>query len=101
VLDRTTPVMGYLPCWWRRHPGQLLIGTAVAPARRMPAIRRAVRALDADIAIGETGPLERLVTASTAVRRPQRLFLAFGAVARSIARQCVVSIMRASATVTD
>ncbi len=44
-----------------------------------------------DITIGETGPIERLVTESVAGRRPQMLFLAFGAGARSIARQYLVS----------
>ena len=59
----------------------------------MPAIRRAVRDLDADIAIGDARPLERIVSASVAGRRYQmQLFLAFGAVALFIATLGVYAV---------
>jgi predicted permease len=93
-LDQTPPLMVYLPYWWRSRPSlALLIRTAAEPEGLMPAVRRALRDLDADIAIGDAEPLERRVMASVAGRRYQmQLFLAFGAVALFIATLGVYAV---------
>jgi putative ABC transport system permease protein len=94
ALDQTPPLMVYLPYWWRSRPSlALLIRTAAEPEGLMPAVRRTVQSLDADIAIGDAEPLERIATASVAGRRYQmRLFLAFGAVALFIATLGVYAV---------
>jgi putative ABC transport system permease protein len=86
-LDRTPPLMVYLPYWWRSRASLVvLIRTVGDPEGLLPAVRRAVRDLDADIAIGDARPFERIVTASVAGRRYQmQLFTTFGAVALFIA----------------
>jgi len=86
-LDRTPPLMVYLPYWWRTRPSlSLVVRTAADPAGAARAVREAVRAIDPDIAIGDARPLEEVVSASMAGRRYQmRLFVAFGAVALFIA----------------
>jgi putative ABC transport system permease protein len=94
ALDQTPPLMVYLPYWWRSRPSlALLIRTAAEPEGLMPAVRRTVQSLDADIAIGDAEPLERIATASVAGRRYQmRLFLAFGALALFIATLGVYAV---------
>jgi putative ABC transport system permease protein len=86
-LDRTPPLMVYLPYWWRtRNSLTIAIKTAADPSAMMPSVRRALRDIDPDIAIGDARPLERIVDASVAGRRYQmQLFVAFGAVALFIA----------------
>jgi predicted permease len=89
VLDQTPPLMVYVPYWWRSNASvSLLIKTksAADPLSLMPEIRKAVREIDPQIAIGLSRPLEELVEASVAGRRYQtQLFIAFGAVALFIA----------------
>jgi putative ABC transport system permease protein len=79
--------MVYLPYWWRtRASTSLLIKAAGDPAALMPDVRRAVRGIDPEIAIGDARSLEQLVDVSVAARRYQmQLFVAFGAVALFIA----------------
>ena len=86
-LDRTPPLMVYLPYWWRSRPSlSIVIKTANDPIAATAPVRRAVRAIDPDMAIGDAQPLEQIVDASVAGRRYQmRLFVAFGAVALFIA----------------
>jgi predicted permease len=86
-LERTPPLIVYLPYWWRaRSTTSLLVRTAGDPASVMPSVRRAVREIDPDIAIGNARPLDTLVDASVAARRYQmQLFVAFGIVALFIA----------------
>jgi putative ABC transport system permease protein len=93
-LDRTPPLMVYVPYWWRsRTSVTLLIKTAIDPPAMMPPVRRALREIDPDIAIGDARPLERIVDASVAGRRYQmQLFLAFGAVALFIATLGVYAV---------
>jgi putative ABC transport system permease protein len=93
-LDRTPPLMVYLPYWWRSRASlTLLIRTATDPAAMMPQVRRALREIDPDIAIGDARPLERIVDASVAGRRYQvQLFVAFGAVALFIAALGVYAV---------
>jgi putative ABC transport system permease protein len=93
-LDRTPPLMVYLPYWWRSRASlTLLIRTATDPAAMMPQVRRALRDVDPDIAIGDARPLERIVDASVAGRRYQmQLFAAFGAVALFIATLGVYAV---------
>ena len=93
-LERTPPLMVYLPYWWRsRMTTQLLVKTAGDPAALMSAVRRAIGGIDPDIAIGAARPLEDLVDASTAGRRYQvQLFVAFGVVALFIAALGVYAV---------
>jgi len=59
----------------------------------MPSVRRAVREIDPDIAIGSPRPLDALVDASVAGRRYQmQLFVAFGMVALFIATLGVYAV---------
>jgi predicted permease len=93
-LDRTPPLMVYLPYWWRTRPAlTLLIKTAVDPSALIPSVRRALREIDPDIAVGDARPLERIVEASVAGRRYQtQLFVTFGAVALFIATLGVYAV---------
>jgi len=93
-LERTPPLMVYLPYWWRsRLTTQLVVKTAGDPAAIMPAVRRAVSGVDDEIAIGGARPLEQLVSTSMAGRRYQvRLFVAFGVVALFIAALGVYAV---------
>src|SRR5262249_25251907 len=86
-LDRTPPMMVYLPYWWRTRASlTMAIRTGGDPSAIMPPVRRALREIDPDIAIGDVRPLERIVDTSLAGRRYQmQLFVAFGAVALFIA----------------
>ena len=94
ALDRTPPFMVYLPYWWRtRSSTSLLVKTAAEPATMMTAARRAIHAIDPEIAIGDARPLEQLVDASVAARRYQmELFVVFGVVALFIATLGVYSV---------
>jgi putative ABC transport system permease protein len=93
-LERTPPLMVYLPYWWRaRSTTSLLVRTATDPASAMPSIRRAIKQIDPDIAIGNARPLEALVDESVSARRYQlQLFVAFGIVALLIATLGVYSV---------
>jgi macrolide transport system ATP-binding/permease protein len=87
TLEGEPPLMVYAPYWWRSRAAlSVLIKTTADPFSLMPAIRRAVREVDPEIAIGRTRSLDDIVDASFAARRYQmRLFIAFGAVALAIA----------------
>ena len=93
-LERTPPLMVYLPYWWRaRATTSLLVKAAGDPTSVMPSVRRAVREIDPDIAIGSPRPLDALVDASVAGRRYQmQLFVAFGMVALFIATLGVYAV---------
>jgi predicted permease len=93
-LERTPPLMVYLPYWWRsRMTTQLVVKTAGDPAAIMPAVRRAVSGVDDEIAIGNARPLEQLVGTSMAGRRYQvQLFVAFGVAALFIAALGVYAV---------
>jgi putative ABC transport system permease protein len=87
TLDGTPPLMVYVPYWWRsRTSTSLLIQTAVDSASMLPSVRRAIREIDPEIAVGDARPLTDLVDAAMAGRRQQtQLFTAFGLVALFIA----------------
>jgi predicted permease len=93
-LERTPPLIVYLPYWWRaRSTTSLLVKTAGDPVAVLPSLRRAVGEIDPDIAIGNARPLDALVDASVAARRYQlRLFVAFGLVALFIAMLGVYAV---------
>jgi len=93
-LERTPPLMVYLPYWWRsRATTSLLVKTAGDPSVLMPSIRRAIRDIDPEIAIGNVRPLEQLVETSVGARKYQmQLFVAFGAVALLIATLGVYAV---------
>ena len=93
-LERTPPLIVYLPYWWRaRSTTSLVVRTAGDPALVIPSLRRAVHEIDPDIAIGNARPLDALVDASVAARRYQmQLFVAFGIVALFIATLGVYAV---------
>ena len=93
-IETAPPLMVYVPYWWRsRSSTSLLIRTAGDPASLLPGIRRAVREIDPEIAIGQARPLEQLVDASLAARRYQvQLFVTFGVVALLIATVGVYAV---------
>ena len=95
ALDREQPLMVYVPYWWRSRPSMsLLIQTTVDAASILPAVRRAIREIDPEIAVGEARPLDDLVKASMAGRQQQmQLFAAFGSVALFIAAVGVYAVM--------
>ncbi|HEX4913309.1 MAG TPA: ABC transporter permease, partial [Vicinamibacterales bacterium] len=93
-LERTPPMMVYVPYWWRpRLTFSLLVKTAVDPMTMAPAVRRTIEQIDADIAIGEMRTLERAIDGATAARRYQtRLFVLFGAASLLIATLGVYAV---------
>jgi len=93
-LDETPPLMVYIPYWWRSRPTlAILIKTEVEPTSLIAGVRRVVREVDAEIAVGDARPLEQIVDASTASRRYQtQLFVAFGLAALVIAAVGVYSV---------
>jgi predicted permease len=86
-LERTPPLMVYLPYWWRsRATTTMLLKAAGDPVSLLPSVRRAVGEIDPEIAIGGARPMGALVDASVAARRYQmQLFVTFGVVALLIA----------------
>jgi predicted permease len=94
ALDRTPPLMVYLPYWWRTRAAlSLVIRTATESSSLMPSVRRAINAIDSEIAVGDARSLEQLVDASVAGRRYQmRLFAVFGVVALFIATLGVYAV---------
>jgi putative ABC transport system permease protein len=93
-LERTPPLMVYVPYWWRtRATTSLVLRAPADPSELMPAVRRAIQTIDPEIAIGTTRPLEQVVEASVASRRYQtQLFVAFGLIALFIATLGVYSV---------
>jgi predicted permease len=94
ALDRTPPLMVYLPYWWRTRAAlSLLLRTATESSSLMPSVRRAIHAIDPEIAVGDARSLEQIVDTSVAGRRYQmRLFAVFGVVALFIATLGVYAV---------
>jgi putative ABC transport system permease protein len=86
-IERTPPLMVYVPYWWRsRSATSLLVKTAADGASVVPDVRRVVRAIDAEIAVGQARVLQDVVAGATAGRRYQaQLFVVFATVALLIA----------------
>jgi predicted permease len=86
-LEAVPPLMVYVPYWWRSRPTMtLLVRTAGDPLALMPGLRRVVREIDPEIALGQARPLDQIVDAAFAARRYQvRLFITFGVAALLIA----------------
>jgi putative ABC transport system permease protein len=82
-LERESPLMVYLPYWWRpRTATSLVVKTPADPAALIATVRRAIADVDAEIAVGETRTLVELVERSLAPRRYQAgLFIAFAVAA--------------------
>ena len=95
ALDSAQPLMVYVPYWWRsRTATSLLIRTHIEAASLLPSVRRVVREIDPEIAIGDARPLTDMVDASLAGRRHQtQLFVAFGCVALFIAVVGIYAVM--------
>ena len=87
VLESEPPLMVYLPYWFNNEGKSVLIVRAQGDVLALvPAIRGAVRDVDADVAIAKVAPLHGLVDAAVEARRYQAsLFMAFGASALLIA----------------
>ncbi len=86
-LERTPPLMVFVPYWWRSRPATYLVmKTAAPPATFTGDVRRAIWKVDPEIAIGDSRPLDEIVDEAFASRRYQmHLFVAFGAAALLIA----------------
>jgi len=86
-FDRIPPLMVYAPYWWRSRASlSILVRSAGTQSIAAADVRRVVRAVDPEIAIGDVRPLEQLADAALAGRRYLvRLFAAFGLVALFIA----------------
>jgi predicted permease len=93
-IERTPPLMVYVPYWWRPRPSiSLLVKTQTDPLPLVPAIRQVVEQIDPEIAMGEARPLQQLVDATLAGRRYQaHLFVAFGVAALFIATLGVYAV---------
>ena len=86
-LESEPPMMVYVPYWFNNEGKSVLVVRAQGdPLATVPAIRSAVREVDADVAIARVAPLTGVVDAAVEVRRYQTtLFTAFGAAALLIA----------------
>ena len=93
-IERTPPLMVYVPYWWRARPAlTLLVKAERDPLALAPGVRRVVERIDPEIAVGETRPLQQLVDATLAGRRYQaRLFMVFGVTALLIATLGVYAV---------
>jgi ABC-type antimicrobial peptide transport system permease subunit len=94
ALDAPPPLMVYVPYWYRsRASASLVIHTKIDAASLSGAIRRSIGAVDPEIAVGESRPLQQIVDGAFAPRRYQMtLFLAFGAIALLIAMVGVYAV---------
>jgi putative ABC transport system permease protein len=93
-VDGLPPLMVYVPFWHHpRSSTSLVVRSSVEPAAMAGAVRRAIAAVDPDIAIATARPMQQLVDSALAGRRYQvRLFLAFGASALLIATVGVYAV---------
>lgn len=93
-LEQPPPLMVYVPYWWRtRAATTILVRSAMNPTAIVPDIRRAIRGIDPEIAIGDVRLLTDVVAAATATRRYQsRLFIVFAGVALLIATLGVYAV---------
>lgn len=87
ALDTVSPLMVYGPYWFNNEGKSVLVArTSGSPAGIVGELRRIVRDVDPEIAVGDAGPLQQAVDASLAGRRYQMwLFVAFGLAALVIA----------------
>jgi macrolide transport system ATP-binding/permease protein len=87
AIDSPSPLMVYVPYWFRsRATAALVIHTAADPLTLVAGVRHSIQSVDPEIAVGESRPLMDIVDASFAARRYQMtLFVAFGLVALLIA----------------
>jgi hypothetical protein len=93
-LEQAPPLMVYVPYWWRsRSSTSLLVKAATEPRAIMPEIRRVIREIDPEIAIGDARTMTAIVDAATAGRRYQaQLFIAFGLIALAVAALGVYAV---------
>jgi predicted permease len=87
AIEQAPPLMVYVPYWWVSRPSTtLLVRTTIAPATLAPDVRRVIRDIDPEIAVGQPRLLQELVDAATAARRYQsQLFMVFAGLALFIA----------------
>jgi putative ABC transport system permease protein len=86
-LETESPFMVYVPYWYNNEGKSVLIAQTTAETPTIiRELRAVVRAVDPEVAIGETAPLRSLVDKAVEGRRYQMsLFVAFGVVALVIA----------------
>ncbi len=87
-LDKPPSMTVYVPYWQSRTFGgpSLAIRTAIAPASISPAIRNAIRAIDAELPIPQFATMRQIVDESVAQRHFQmNLMLLFGLAALVLA----------------
>jgi predicted permease len=86
-IDSASPLMVYVPYWFRSRPTVSLVARGAIDAAAMAAeVRRVTRAFDAEIAIARVRPLQQLVDTALASRRHQvTVFIVFGGVGFLIA----------------
>jgi predicted permease len=94
AIERTPPLMVYVPYWWRSRPAMtLLVKSSIDTPALVSSIRGAIDQIDPEIAIGQARPLDDLVASALAGRRYQaRLFVVFGIVALAIATLGVYAV---------
>ena len=87
ALDTESPLMVYVPYWYNNEGKSVLVAHTTADAEAaIRELRAAVRAVDPEVAVGETAPLRSVVDKAVGSRRYQTsLFVAFGGVALLIA----------------
>ena len=87
ALDTESPLMVYVPYWYNNEGKSILVAQTSSDAgAAMGELRRAIRAVDPEVAIGAAMPLLNVVEKAVEGRRYQMsLFVAFGIVALLIA----------------
>jgi putative ABC transport system permease protein len=80
ALDTRAPLMVYVPYWFNNEGQSVLVAhTTADAAATLRELRAAVRAVDPEVAIGDTMPLRTVVDKAVEGRRHQAsLFVAFG-----------------------
>jgi predicted permease len=86
-LETESPLMVYVPYWYNNEGKSVLVArTTESVAVVISELRAVIRAVDPEVAIGDTSPLRNVVDKAVEGRRYQTtLFAAFGGVALLIA----------------
>jgi predicted permease len=86
-IDRTPPLMVYMPYWYRPQPSvSLVVHTGVDPVSVTSGVRHAIQEIDPEIAVASARPMDEIVDSALGGRRYQMwLFVTFGAMALMIA----------------
>jgi predicted permease len=86
TLESESPLMVYVPYWHNNEGKSVLVVRSADVSTLGDGVRRAVRDVDAEIAVAKVAPLQHVIDAAVEGRRYQTsLFTAFGASALLIA----------------